>query len=544
MSVITTSHGRIRGSEEAGGVLRFAGIPFAAPPVGELRWRPPQPPEPWEGVRDASRFGNTAIQTIDTKMIDFRSEVSEDCLYLNVWTTTTDASAKQPVMFWIHGGGFLNGTSSADAYDGAALAEAGVTVVSVNYRLGAFGFFNHDESGTNFGLLDWIAGLEWVRANAANFGGDPDNVLIFGQSAGAAAVRALMHAPAARGLFHRAIIMSAGYDEYAHVSTPSFERTRIATDGLLARLGAASVDEARLADAEQVRVASLAESGIFPPEGQLHTPANLVWYPAVDGATMVDGFGGWPHDVPVMIGVTDHEARLFVQPNGVYAHPEIDPAVAYTPDVLDAMAVRLAGDRAEAVVDAYSENGATPYEAIADLISEAVWFEPLLATLDHFARDGRTAYAYRFTRVSPGNRESGMLSYHSSEVPYVLGNLVEGDKYERADVAVSRSAQGAWVSFARGGTPLRPDGTPWSAYRVEEPVGEVIDVQSAARPLVKSRVGSLIAELRTGVLVTTDHRTMKGAHRGGRPSSCGLCRQPSRSCARRPNRSALAQCST
>ncbi|WP_448006705.1 carboxylesterase/lipase family protein [Agromyces bauzanensis] len=497
MSIIDTDHGPVRGSEE-GGVRRYAGIPYAAPPVGPLRWARPQPVEPWSGVHDGTRFGNTAIQSIDTKMVDFRSEVSEDCLYLNVWTTATDTDARQPVMFWIHGGGFLNGTSSASAYDGAALARAGVTVVSVNYRLGAFGFFNHGETGTNFALQDWVAGLEWVRANIRNFGGDPDNVLIFGQSAGAAAVRALLHAPSARGLFHRAVIMSAGYEPYAAVETPDFERTRRASVGLLERLGAATVAEARKATAEQVRAASLQESGIFPPEGQLHTPANLVWYPTVDGLTMVDDFAGWADDVPVMIGVTADEARLFMQPNAVYAHPEVDVADAYTPEVLANMVRRLAGEQGDAVLAVYAESDLSPYEAIADITSEAVWFEPAKASIDRFATVGRTVYPYRFTRVSPGNRASGMLAYHSAEVPYVFGNLAEGADYDDADLDVSRAAQGAWVSFARDGRPSRPDGTAWAAYRPESPLGEVIDAVSMPATVELSQVGALLARLRHG----------------------------------------------
>jgi para-nitrobenzyl esterase len=497
MPVVHTKQGDVRGSVEAGGVLRFAGIPYAQPPVGELRWAPPQPVGPWEGVHDATRFGNTAIQTIDTKMIDFRSEVSEDCLYLNVWTTTTDPDAKQPVMFWIHGGGFLNGTSSGDKYDGEALAAQGVTVVSVNYRLGAFGFFNHPETGTNFALLDWIAGLEWVRDNVESFGGDPERVLIFGQSAGGAAVRALLHAPKAHGLFSRAVIMSAGYEPYAHVETPDFARTEQASRGVLETLGASTIAEARRASAEEVRLASLQNSGLRPPEGQLHTPANLVWYPIVDGATMVDEFAGWADGVPVMIGVTADEARLFMQPDAIYARPDLRPEDAYTPEVLGHMARRLAGPQADAVVESYERRGLTPYEGIAELTSEAVWFEPCLASADRLSRLGRAPiYPYIFARVSPGNRASGMLAYHSAEVDYVFGHVDEGDLYDADDLTVRAAAQGGWVSFARDGVPSRPDGTAWEPFSAENPTRERIDVASGTEPYSLGEVGEMLASLR------------------------------------------------
>jgi para-nitrobenzyl esterase len=213
-------------------------------------------------VRAAKEFGNAALQTVGPGF-GLRAEQSEDCLYLNVWSGTLDAAARQPVMVWIHGGGFLNGAASMRDWSGESLAAKGVTVVSLNYRLGAFGFLYHPEGGANFGVLDWVAALEWVAVNIAAFGGDPDNVTIFGQSAGAAAARTLLSVPVARGLFRRAILQSAGFEDYAVVESPSFERVVWHSRAVFDRLGGHDLETLRSAPAEEVRRASRAECGMM-----------------------------------------------------------------------------------------------------------------------------------------------------------------------------------------------------------------------------------------------------------------------------------------
>src|SRR5215471_18727919 len=202
----------------ANGIVSFRGIPFAAPPVGELRWKAPQPLKPWIGVKQATRFGPSCVQdeTI-ARILGATPEMSEDCLYLNVWTPAKAASDNLPVMVWIYGGGFVGGQTSVPLYDGTKLAEKGVVVVSVAYRLGAFGFLAHPElskesrkGSGNYGLQDQIAGLKWVQANIAKFGGDPNKVTIFGESAGGMSVSMLAASPLAEGLFQRAISESGG----------------------------------------------------------------------------------------------------------------------------------------------------------------------------------------------------------------------------------------------------------------------------------------------------------------------------------------------
>lgn len=497
MRTVRTEQGLVAGAE-MDGVHSFLGIPYAAPPVGDRRWRPPAAPQSWDGVRDATSFGNAAIQTANTGM-DLRAEQSEDCLYLNVWTTDPLAGNKQPVMVWVHGGGFLNGSSSLSIWPGDQLCRSGVTVVSMNYRLGAFGFLTHPEVGANFGLQDWVAALEWVHANIGAFGGDPDNVTVFGQSAGGAASRALLSAPSARGLFHKAVIQSAGFEDYAVVASPSYERSADASAKLFARLGSQDIQSLRQAPAEQVREASLALSGIFPPPGQVHTPANLVWYPVVDNDVMVDDFAGWPQDVPVLLGCTQDEARFFVQPTMLYAHPEMRPEDTYTAETLAHMAKAMGGDREDDILEHFARSGATPYEAIAEVITAGVWHEPALASLQRFAGLGRACYAYQFTRVSPGARASGLLAKHSAEIPYLFGSMTPPQAYEEVDAEVSRAVQHGWTEFARTGMPRSPDGSAWPTYRNEQPEVTWIDDTTQTRPHQPSRVTELIRASRSAV---------------------------------------------
>ena len=490
MTNVRVEQGILAGGQ-AGDVFCFLGVPFAAPPVGPLRWRAAAPPAAWDGVRAAREFGNAPIQTAVTSHTPAGKQ-SEDCLYLNIWTTTLDHGARQPVMFWIHGGGFLNGASSMPVYDGAELARRGVTVVSAEYRLGAFGFLTDPGNGSNFAVTDWVAGLSWTAANIEAFGGDAANVTVFGQSAGAAAVRALLAAPSARGLFHRAIIESAGFDDYAVVPSPSYERAAAASARLLTRLNCHSLEELRQVPAERVRAASLAESGIFPPPGQVHTPANLVWYPVPDGDVLTADFAGWPADVPVMLGCTEDESRMFVTPTALYAHPEVRPEDAYTTETLIHMARALSGTAAGDVLRHFAETGQTPYEALAELYTAAVWHEPALATLGTFTRAGRTTYCYRFARVSPGAGQAGTLACHAAEIPYLFGTLRPPGFYDESDVEVSRAVQHAWTEFARTGTPRHRDGTAWPRFDQAEPELAVIADRTESRALTVSPVTALI----------------------------------------------------
>lgn len=509
MKSVRIEQGLVSGTQQ-NGVYQFLGMPYAAPPVGERRWQPPTPPSAWEGVRDATVFGNAAIQTRVTDF-DPGAKQSEDCLYLNIWSPTLDPDANLPVMLWIHGGGFLNGATSMKIWLGDDLARRGVTVVSCNYRLGAFGFLAHPQAGANFAVLDWVAALAWIAQNIQAFGGDPNKVTVFGQSAGGAAVRALLSTRSARGLFHRAIIQSAGYEPYAAVSSPSYQRIVKVSEQLCNHLGSHDIDVLRQLPAEQVREASLMLSGSFPPPGQVHTPANLVWYPTADGQVMDDDFSGWPTDVPVLFGCTQNEARLFIKPTGVYGEPDVDPMQVYTPTTLEHMAKALGGEHADDILTYFAGTSLTPYEALAELFTTAIWIEPALATYQRFAQLNRTSYAYRFARVSPGAQISGLLAYHSSEIPYLFGTLTargatnvshafgtssKMEDYNEIDTEVANGLQYAWTEFARTGIPRNPDGTSWPRVTTSDPRFTVIADLTQGQPLDISPVTWMINSLR------------------------------------------------
>ncbi|WNV82945.1 carboxylesterase family protein [Umezawaea sp. Da 62-37] len=508
--MVKIEQGLVAGVEEVG-VHRFLGILYAAPPVGDLRWAPPARPARWDGVRDATEFGNAAVQTVVSGIRPGVAE-SEDCLFLNVWTTTLEPSARQPVMVWIHGGGFLNCAASVSQWTGRRLARRGVTVVSMNYRLGAFGFLARPGAGANAAVLDWVAALGWVAANIESFGGDPGAVTIFGQSAGAAAVRTLLSTPTARGLFHRGIIQSLGFEDYAVVASPSRERTLHASDALYDRLGGKDIDALRTVPTEAVRAASFALSGVEPPPGQLHTPANLVWYPTVDGDVVTDDFAGWPSGVPVMFGTTQDEARAFLRPTGIYSRPDLDPAAVYTPDTLDHMVRALAGERSGDVLAHFAERGLSPYRALAELTTAAVWLEPAQDTHRRFAALDRASYHYHFSRVSPGAQETGLLAYHGAEIPYVFGfagpdepwNALGGTSqaglgFDEVDRAVSDAVQYAWIEFARTGVPRHLDGTAWPTCDRSAPQVALIGDTGEDRLLEVSPLVAMIASQRGSV---------------------------------------------
>ena len=484
----------VLGGNQRAGVFRFRGVPYAAAPVGKLRWAAPRPPVAWDGVRDATNFGNAAIQTVDTG-VDLGAQQSEDCLYLNVWSAALDPRAGQPVMVWIHGGGFLGWAASMPEYHGRAIAQRGLTVVSFNYRLGAFGFLDHPETGGNFAVQDWVAALEWVSRNIRAFGGDPDNVTIFGQSAGATAVRTLLATPSAHGLFHRAILQSAGLERTAAMPDTGRQRVRQASARLAEQLGGSDIDHLREVPVDQVREASRVLSGTMPSPGQVHTPANLVWCPTADGQVVGEDLSCWPTDVPVLFGHTEHEARFFITPTGPYGARGVDPAQLYTPNTVASMAKVLAGQRADNIL---AHLAGSPYEALAELYTTAIWTEPALASYRRFAELGRATYAYRFARVSPGNRRTGMLAYHCAELPYLFGHLTPAECYDEVDAQVSDILEHAWTEFARTGVPSSPDGTTWPAATIATPQLTVIDDAARTCPLDNSAITEMINSLRSG----------------------------------------------
>lgn len=308
--IVGTADGPVQGVQEAG-VVAFKGIPFAAPPVGPLRWRAPQPVTPWTAVRDASRYAADCMQLpFPSDAAPLGTAPAEDCLYANVWRPAGNAKAL-PVMVWIYGGGFVNGGSSPPTYSGAALARQGILVVSFNYRLGRFGTFAHpkltqdgDARQADFGLLDQLAALRWVQRNIARFGGDPGQVTIVGESAGGRSVHAMMTSPAARGLFHRAVIQSGGTAGSGGASLATAEGAGIA---FAQRKGIAADDPQAAAKLRALAPDQIVDGLNLASVGQTTDYSS----PVPDGTVFTDSLdayqaGRFAH-VPVMIGATSDD---------------------------------------------------------------------------------------------------------------------------------------------------------------------------------------------------------------------------------------------
>ncbi|AMV37817.1 carboxylesterase/lipase family protein [Planctomyces sp. SH-PL62] len=474
---VETRKGAVEGTVRENGVRAFLAIPFAEPPVGELRWKGPRPAPRWEGVREAKAFAPGPIQNaLVAAMTGAPLNFSEDCLYLNVWTPAGTADERLPVMVWIYGGAFAMGSTNVPLYDGAKLAEKGVVVVSIAYRVGPLGFLAHPElsregggvSG-NYGLRDQVAGLEWVRDEIEAFGGDPDRVTIFGESAGAISVSMLAASPRAKGLFHRAISQSGG----------SFAPAKLADEGGL------NVRPLKLAEAEGERflddlgVADLAAARALPAADLLKLPRW--WWPNFDGDVLPgDQYelyrAGRFHDTPILIGANSDEGAMFVRP-GPSTSPE-----------RFAELVRAGyGEHAEKVLAAYPH--ATPdeaFKATKDLFRDSVFGWNTWAWARLQAEKGANpAFVYYFDRRSPSSPDG---SSHAAEIPFVFRNLdalggLFGPAPKPEDVAASDLISACWVNFAKTGDPNGEGLPPWPPFAPDDPKVLHLDAAPSARPV-------------------------------------------------------------
>jgi para-nitrobenzyl esterase len=465
MTIAATRSGKVEGIEREG-VHVFRGIPYAAPPVGTRRWRPPQREDLWDGVRDAVAFSAQSAQTEFglTKLLGgTRPPYSEDSLYLNVWTPACDDTAR-PVMVWIHGGAFVWGAGDTPWYDGTNFATRGdVVVVTINYRLGPFGFmhlgdrFDALTGSGNLGLLDQIAALEWVRECIASFGGDPNRVTIFGESAGGASVSTLLGMPAARGLFAGAVAQSGAA---SWTATP--EQATVISDAYLSRLGVRAGDlDALLAvstDAILDAFPNWSEDGV----------QGLPFQPVIDEISLprppLDAIAAGNADgVSVLTGTNRHELTLFQLS---------DAALASLDD--DGVRARLAhfcDDRSDAVLASYRSRrlDATPQQLWLDLATDAVFRIPAITMLEAQRGHGST-YAYFFTWETPVF--GGFLrSTHALEIPFVFDNLARGGSEmftgtgpERQGIADAMHR--AWIAFAHNGDPSHGGLPAWPEYDV------------------------------------------------------------------------------
>jgi len=471
--------GEIRGISVGGegGVAAFLGIPFAAPPTGALRFRPPEPVEPWEGVRECVRFGPSCPQPVSAMSAagGGAGEQSEDCLHLNVWTAAKRDDERRPVMVWIHGGAFFLGSASGTSYDGANLARRGVVVVTVNYRLGPFGFLAHPElskesphgASGNWGLLDQIAALRWVKSNVARLGGDPGNVTIFGESAGAMSVSCLLVSPLARGLFHRAIAQSGAAIWMARrLREPGLQEESAEAAGVRVvqdLVGEAKdpIAAARAKSAQELLAAArpalrLAGGG----DGNSYGPVTDGWVLPDDPWLLFDE--GRVNRVPLLIGTNADEGTLFVLQAPPVSSEEFEAEVR-----------GLFGAAAGRLLDCYTlERHGDPRRARAAMLGDSTFVAPTRAQVRAVSQSGAPCFLYHFTRVSGAGPARELGAFHAAEIGYVFGRLESGilSRFDATDRRLSATMMDYWVQFARTGDPNRPGLPRWPAYVEEEDV--------------------------------------------------------------------------
>jgi para-nitrobenzyl esterase len=459
---VKTESGIVEG-KQAGAVRVFLGIPYAAPPVGELRWKPPAPPAKWTGVRKAAEFGAHCLQGPIYGDMTFNDPGgSEDCLSLNVWTPAKNSEAKLPVMVWIHGGGFVAGATSEGRQDGEQLARQGVVVVSMNYRLGIFGFLVHPDlakesgrnSAGNYGLLDQVAALAWVHQNIAAFGGDPANVTIFGESAGSFSVSAQMASPLAKGLFERAIGESGA----------AFSSSGLAFDPLAVR----EEKDSKLTSST-FGVQTIAELRALPAQKLLDAfgkpgPNAFAFGPDVDGYFLPEAVpaifaAGKQNDVPLLAGWNHDEGSFEVVFN-----PQ-KPTV----DSMKATARKEFGEKAAEFLRLYpADTDAQALRSMEDFAGDRFiawstwrWMEAQNTT------GKQPVYRFRFDLGPPADAKGPQLgAFHSSEIEYVFGQLDSRAHVEwrPSDRQLSAQMQKYWANFARSGDPNGEGLAKWPVY--------------------------------------------------------------------------------
>lgn len=489
---IEIDSGRLRGRLTADGVVAaFLGVPYAAPPVGALRWRPPAAVAAWAGVRPADRFAPRAVQPerAPNAIGNFGPEPeSEDCLYLNLWTAAQDPAERRPVMVWFHGGAFYLGSGALPLFHGEGLARHGVVLVTVNYRLGRLGFLAHpelsreaaDHSSGNYGLRDQIAALEWVQRNIAAFGGDPSRVTIFGQSAGSISVCCHMVAPRAKGLFHRAIGQSGaalgpvGATAGNGDMMQSLDQAERAGAALVRALGVSSIEALRQWPARAVQLArpgaDAAESTVQDPSQAASGAFDTAW-PVVDGRLLPEaGFSlfrqGRQNDVPLLTGTNANEGATMP------SLPQRDAFRAHAQAVYGAMAERLLR-----LYPAASDDEARIASRTVLADRAFVWQNWTWARLQAMT-GGAPVFYYRFSRVPPipaemryfENPASEFGAFHGAEIPYVYRNLaVRPWPWQAQDRALSDQISTYWVNFAATGDPNGVGLPQWPAFTTTLP---------------------------------------------------------------------------
>jgi para-nitrobenzyl esterase len=472
---------KVTGGEVQGvvteGISIFKGIPFAAPPVGDLRWKAPAPVQAWTGIKKADAFGLACMQAAGS--MGNTAPVGEDCLYLNVWTPAKRPGEKIPVIVWIYGGGFSGGSTSTPMYDGMGFAKKGVVLVSVAYRVGPFGFLAHPElsreSGKgsgDYGLEDMIAGLKWVKENIARFGGDPSNVTIFGHSAGGAAVSMLAASPVTKGLFHRVICMSGGSftplqtsnQAGAGMGIPALKVAESRGEEFLKKLGAADIKAARALSAEGIQkslAGGMGGGGFRPAADGYIVPSDLYsLYQA-----------GRFNDTPILLGNTSEEAATMGGRGNV------------TPEAFEKQIKEQYGPHADAILNAYphSTDAEAAKASRGVRQSSSAWNTWTWARLQSQKGKGKAfEYLFDYVHTSPD-----VGSGHGSDVPYAFQTLSggRGGAPKPEDLKLSDMISSYWINFAKNGDPNGPGLPKWPAFAESDQKVMLFDAAPSARPV-------------------------------------------------------------
>jgi para-nitrobenzyl esterase len=478
--VVKTASGDVSGQKnDLSSVTAFKGIPYAAPPVGDLRWREPAAPAAWTGVRHADTFAASCMQSLHgdflpwTKEFLVQNQASEDCLYLNVWTPKPSATAALPVVVFIHGGAFNEGSGSISVYDGTNLASTGLVVVTINYRLGVFGFLAHPEltaesthhASGNYGFMDQIAALKWVQANIRGFGGDPSRVTIWGQSAGAFSVGALLASPEAKGLFQRAVADSGL--AIAGLPMPALSAAEEAGVKLASSHNAHSIKDLRAIPASDL----LPRPGDF--SGPRFGPVTDGWILPQSPLALTDQ--AVDSDVPV---ITGYQAN-----DGMLGGPPIDSASAFAE-----MAHHLFGGMADEFLTLYpaksdDEARAAALESTRDRERVSMYLWAARRIKNHKS----PVYTYYFDRAIPWPQHPEFGAFHTGELPYFFRNLATLDRpWEPVDSQVSNAASSYLKEFAKTGNPNVPKAPKWPACDPSAPATMEIGSQTGSMPLASA----------------------------------------------------------
>lgn len=500
--MVETTYGPVRGRPEGqeGRVKVWRGLRYAAPPIGDLRFLRPQPPQPWTEVADATGYGPACPQPVLPNVpLDLGAPQGEDCLSLNIWAPAgTEPGAGKAVMVWLHGGAYVLGSGSQSLYDGRRLASSGdVIVVTVNYRLGALGFLDLSSFSTsrrrfdaNIGLHDVLAALRWVRANIAAFGGDPAKVTLFGESAGAGIVTTLLASPAAEGLFARGIAQSS-----PATSVYDRDRSRRVAECVLGKMGMSPADVAKVPDVSTAAFVQAAHE-VFD-EVPTRNPGTLAFVPIVDGELLHDypvklAQQGRLSPIPLIIGTNKHEAALFRLMKS--------PLMPITPHAITSMFTQIAAEQPdlqlpteEVIGSAYARRA----KARSLSIATDVGFRMPSLWLADGHREVAPVYLYRFDYATPLLKLLLVRAAHATELPYVWGNLgMPKDPTLKLGGAitahaVSQRMRVRWTNFAKHGKPEGPAGEPaWPSYRDPDRSCLIINKRDALVPDPDARIRS------------------------------------------------------